>query len=599
METWNRYVCYIGVVIIMPEYIDHYIFQFIRYHSLENMKKTKDLFYSFYKITLILMLPVALFSCKKNSDHQRPLSDGKALVRIRVTNTSFIAGGDIDQMPTTKSNTSAASQALKNRQTDTMDWDNEFMLVAELVPDRKASSTKILTKSTNIIAPNIKYAVHVFNNEGQYVDSRLYSMGREHETSELKLDVDKQYTFIALSINTETSFSGGLTFTNNIRTLSNATFSVSSSDDLMYYQKVLKVTGENENYLDINFNHSFSQITTTIDASSTLQPINSISLPYLRPNHTGNTIFHLANSTIERDNKPLAVRYFSFTGLNTPVIRSTATIVNVPSNEIFTFTIGSITIGTRMRTNLFFSNNFRVEPGTANSLRLTLERKDRYGGYIADRNSTIPTVRINGQIWMRQNVDLNKTNRNQYSHTLGQSLNGQYYQWGSSLPRATATAIATAPTLSTYFQNNPQPQAGTNWNQHNTNTVEGRSFAPDRAHDPCPYGFRVPTVSEVNELFRNVTVRWEGESLVLTSNQNNDIKMIIPGQGYFAKNDNNSSIYHPRIENKVVAAFWLTHDGDGTNPYFISRQSEGTWGPVSLNSEQARRFLFPVRCIKH
>jgi hypothetical protein len=108
------------------------------------------------------------------------------------------------------------------------------------------------------------------------------------------------------------------------------------------------------------------------------------------------------------------------------------------------------------------------------------------GNYTAECTVTVfPTeVVINGVKWATRNVDMPGT------FAAKPEDSGMFYQWGRPIGWS-----STDPLISS----NGEPI----WN--NLPYEDGTSYTWDKENDPCPLGWRVPTISELNSLIETAS----------------------------------------------------------------------------------------------
>ncbi|MHA7608029.1 FISUMP domain-containing protein [Elizabethkingia meningoseptica] len=317
-----------------------------------------------------------------------------------------------------------------------------------------------------------------------------------------------------------------VTYTNiSNKTLSTASVeNVSGDNDLMYFSKSMQVSGNGDglNYLDITLRHKFSEVTVTLDATSTNNNITAISGVSISP-HNSYAKMLLADGTTTVQGTS-GTRNIVFSTLNTPVITAAPVYVNSDSNG--SFTIASVTMQTTgsvqptvTHQNITF-NNLKLNRGMKYTLKLSFTPNDQYLTY-----KGYPAVRINGFIWMRHNLGADIS-----ADPDVPSLNtiGNYYQWGRS--KVVATASTPAGPISGW--DNTTIPANNAWNNGTENTPV------KTGNDPCPVGWRVPSMNEIRILFNasNVTYSTTTTSSgtpaysaeVYKSYRNPSIKITIP-----------------------------------------------------------------------
>ncbi|PUB24741.1 uncharacterized protein (TIGR02145 family) [Elizabethkingia sp. YR214] len=427
--------------------------------------------------------------------------------------------------------------------------DNDFIVVADLIPQKTTSELLAVASNTNnlmaatepgLLPSDICYKLLVYDNNGNYVAERDYIRGKESNTAitpALMLDGGQTYTFVSYCINTTTIAS--LPSVVNKNTLADAVLSdITGTTDLMYFKSSpITLQGGANNYLDIVLKHMFSQITTTLDVSQTGYKIHTIDAN-IAP-HYNKASVQLADGAITRNNLGNTPIQFSLpTGNNIDLYPNSVSSINVVNNDTNNTTVFNISsvrlgIGTSPSQGASIVNknikieNLKVTPGVKYKLNISLVPVDTYLTYMG-----VAAARINGQIWMRYNMgvtnmDLTANNPDQNPQVA--ALYGGYYFWGIKDPYSTT--------------NNTQKSgpAGA-WNN-------GTNYAPvkNQTYDPCPAGYRVPTTNEWLKLIEYTTSenigKWDttpvdfggsfGAGKVLRSKKNTNVQIALPIAGTF------------------------------------------------------------------
>lgn len=390
------------------------------------------------------------------------------------------------------------------------------------------------------------------------------------------LDGGTTYTFVVYSINSALSNLPAITPLAPIRTLANSQIALAGTQDYMYYRQNLTVTGNTTNRLNIILKHRFSQITTTINAGQTGYNITAVTSGLLPSNTTALANLSTGDFTRGVATAPSPV---SFSNLNAQLVSSTPTIISAPAGINISYQIASIQIGTITETNLTPFTTLQVTPGVKYNLTLNIVPQDEL-----ITHAGIPAARINGKIWARHNLGVN-TSANPDVASFN-ALIGNFYQWGRSAVVATGStgtgAIAGWSTVSNL--------AGNRWNL-------GTEALPvkNTAFDPCPLGFRVPTLAEQTSLIANTiptnlgdfsTVDPLNTAKVLTSARNNSVKLTFPLAGNRLWEDGRRQV------RAVSGYFWSSNSQPGDN----TRHFGFHQGQVNIGSS-SQRWGMNVRCI--
>ncbi|MCL1679451.1 hypothetical protein M2T92_10485 [Elizabethkingia miricola] len=388
----------------------------------------------------------------------------------------------------------------------------------------------------------IKFRIAVYNASGQYDSSYVYSVNAggtvtPDSGNPIKLNGGQSYTFIAYSYNTNVAPVENL-IGSNLNTVNIST----TSQDFMYYKTTMTPNGETnaQNNLNIVLKHSFSTITLNIDSSLTngynITNIGTVTLGKVYPNasvnlNTGAIISFGTAGTIGIP--------FPANPLDTNNLVSTAAvIVNNASNlSNAIVNISSLTIGPLTQTGISF-NGLTIRPGVRYNMILQLTPQDTF---IDDTTSapgtTIKAARINGKVWMRYNlgVDTSVNPNPDFTNPVNGNLFGNYYQWGRSGTLANGNS---GPGAINDWDNTAVPPANS-WNT-------GTETTPIRTtNDPCPENYRVPTITEFQDLINSTTQSnvndssWDNGSAtnytsikVFTSKRDKNIILSFPATGF-------------------------------------------------------------------
>ncbi|MFZ4860830.1 FISUMP domain-containing protein [Sphingobacterium sp. Mn56C] len=488
------------------------------------MKKIRKPAYSIGKI-LMLIVTLHILACNPKSDLVNDISS-VGLAKIKFKLTAGVFGGSLL--------TGTKSTHLDVPQKASVILNNNYYLTAELVPDSSSTGKAIIEEGTKThnnraaiesgtLKPGIKYKVVVFDPSGKYIVEKDYTHGSEENEGHLLLDAGVMYSFIVYSINDEVNLPA-INFTDNAnKTLATArVVALNGSADFMHFRKEMTLNPNLVNNLNVMLKHKFSQITTSIDASSTGYNITEVSSNF-SPHSTTATI-DLANGHITRS-AANANADVVFGTLNTSLVTSKPTIINADVEGDASYNITRISIGSITQTNIVPFNTLTITPGVRYNLKLKINPSD-----ILLYHKDYPAARIDGIIWMRHNlgVDTSLDPDNQ----MNADRHGNYYQWGRSYRSGSGTATNADP-----FYGGPNFPAIGSWNNGNeTNPIKTPT-------DPCPEGFRIPTMREYNSLITATSTTNIGNftagssqfssAKVFTSKINKGVQLTFPAQGFF------------------------------------------------------------------
>lgn len=563
-----------------------------------------------------ILLYLSVISCQHTNDTVESTL-GAATVKINFKGAEFseeISGINAS------ANTKNIQETLISKEEIVFNND-AYKLVATLTPVNNAQTKPFEPLAANkmavanILNSGILYKVVVFNSNGKYITEKDYKVGQESTAGSITgLNGDGEYTFVVYSIGSTTSNSQ-ITFANPSNPiLSEASLNLVSGDsDLMYFSKKITLTGNKANYLDVILRHKYSQIITRLDASPTSNYIIlSASNVAITP-HNNFATLKLSDGSITSTGSTSKTTVFP-TG-STQTLTAAPSLINVPvETKNATLNIGSIilqptTRGAGFNTdvthqNIIF-NNLTITPGVKYSLTLSFIPNDRdmgeYRGY--------PAVRMNGLIWMRHNLGANYALN---PNVPQQSLFGNYYQFGK---KAVAASATTSDGVISGWSTTIAP--ANSWNS-------GTDQNPVKTvNDPCPSGWRIPTLSEATILSRlttGTTVEYLGDvtrlsstnytaAIVIRSRYNSSVQLTIPFSGIRTYNTGSLDDFYNISTNEtrargVSGTLWTSSVSSGSPVkqtfygtrypgapinYYTSMSSDGT---LNMQNNGA-----PIRCI--
>ncbi|WP_165690239.1 FISUMP domain-containing protein [Elizabethkingia bruuniana] len=537
--------------------------------------------------SLMVSILLSVLSCR-STDTENNIADKMAIIKFNIQGSSFEDNVDIGTQANL--NEKGLGNIVERQE---IPFSDDLNLIAELIPNigvTAGSAQASLNPSGAIqqtpIKRAIKYRVVVYNNDGTYNTSSIYSVSASGISTpdsgeNLKLNGGSTYTFVIYSYNTNTAPNENLTGTTLTTPLS-----ISGSADFMYYKTTLTPTGDGngENYLDVVLKHKFSLITVILDATLT----------------NGYNISNIGSSTLSSHNTTASINF------STGVITPTGTSGNVtpnfstvlPSNMVTstplllnadidngTFSLSSITIGPTVKSTPTLLTGLSIKSGIMYNLVLKFTPTDTY---IDNYNNTgYNAVRIQGRVWMRHNLGANTS----FSPDVPvQGIAGSYFQWGKNVVAATSSSPSVVFPWNTTIAPNGSWNSGTE-----TNPVKNTT------NDPCPVGWRLPTQTEWNTLISNTTQlsadnigsNWTqnnsnfGNAKVFRSKRDYNVKLTLPAVG----NYNNTGA----LANRAVAgAYWASTDvNNTTSARLIVNVNGASTGSGSNN----RIYAANVRCI--
>ncbi|MFD1772130.1 FISUMP domain-containing protein [Sphingobacterium suaedae] len=529
-------------------------------------------------LSVFFIVWISITGCKRDGLEKQ---QGKADVRIRVIGSSFDGSGTL---ATRSSGSDQAIHPSIRIQEQRLQIGQDLFLELKLFPvddaepqKMSASDRKKAATEQGNLSDDVRYKVVVYTANENYVTERDYIRGRESDTEPLMLDGGQPYIFIVYSINSRSELPP-VTFSD----LSNKTLSTSSlSDidghaDMMYFRRDMQVEGGQENHLEVVLRHSFSQITAKVDATATGYAIQAIDAGV--DSHYPSATINLADAFITRSGSTETAS-IDFSGLNSAVVNGVPLILNGHTNAA-SFIISSLKVGPVTANDLTL-HDLTIEPGVKYNLNLTLTPSDIYLEHAGQS-----AARIDGIIWMRHNLGAN-TDLDPDQNPSVQALHGNYYQWGEI--RVVANASTPAGPISNWDHANPPNNA---WNS-------GSESAPIKtSNDPCPSGYRIPTLNEFKKLIAATTQSdlgtWGNSSTnyraakVLKSNRNANVQLTFPIAG--SRNWDNGT-----LENRGNVGFYWSS-------LIVNNRVRHTNFRFSINdnaddSSADRDWGFPLRCV--
>ncbi|MEN5378924.1 fimbrillin family protein [Sphingobacterium kitahiroshimense] len=551
------------------------------------------------KVGLLALCTVMIASCNKKED--KNMSNlGPAKITVKASETIFDDG--IAVGPKMKD-----GAALGGIQKTTVNWDDEFVIQAELEPVRKTDvdrkpHVKGATEKVGItetesqeLEEGTMYRLVVYDVDGNYVTEEVYTHGDEGDLDPLMLDGGSTYTFVAYSLNTDTepmsiNFASG-------QSIDRSSVRVDGKADMIYFKKTMMVSAGDDNVLDIKFKHLFSQITTNIDASATGDNIVLVNSGISR--HMPTAEVSLMDGTITRSGA-VTMSPVIFSALGTPRVSSEPTMVNSSDNNA-EYRIYELKIGSMTKNNITPLTNLEIIPGVKYNLNLKVipapdkDEEIEWGG--------LPAVRIGGDIWMRHNVGADYT-IDPDARPISARLHGHYYQFGKA--SYTAAYNHTGTSFPRYNKlHRPNIRA---WNR-------GSESSPVRGEsDPCPAGYRVPTMTEVQRLIDNTITTSSGDrsrsennfrgAAVLTSRENADVRLVVPAQDWVElAHDHASDYWLPvKITRGSTVRFWTSKIGIPIYSFYQFNSNapgvqEVLCGPTTEGCRLPFLRPMPVRCV--
>lgn len=464
-------------------------------------------------IVITVQLFLSINSCRSLDADNRFSEEGA--VKINILGTEYSDTVDMIPLPPDKK---ALSSVQPNMQRNIVPINKELNLVSELITDTTNTEKEDLPSGS-------RYKITVYDARGTYVMERDYIRGQESEKDlTFNLSSDHDYTFIIYSIGSSAELP---TITYNDpsnKTLRTGLLNVNDDVALTYARKDIKVDGKNTNHIDAVLKHKFSQI--EVNFISGIMPIKDLKANLTPGYKTGNLQLYDGNII---NNGTASQIPIEFNELNKTSIIGKKIVINSNTNKAV-LTIPSITLGTEtFNYDGPYLENLTIWPGMKYKLNVVISN-DSYLNYMGQ-----PVVRIDGMKWMRHNLGAN-TSINPNQDPSVKELHGNYYVFGRPTPIGNADSVQLPANAEPYDGDGKAWNSGTEENPIKT------------ANDPCPNGFRIPTVTELQKLFDATTMSYSpakydwiesatnyAAAAVLTSKNSPHIKIVFPATGNLSK----------------------------------------------------------------
>lgn len=269
--------------------------------------------------------------------------------------------------------------------------ENESTIKSEQVPTENTKTTAVgdglslissistnsgsKTKAATALADSVKYRVIIYDNSGNWVASRQFSVGSVNTSANRFELVPGKYTVICYSFNatSDLPFDGK---TGSILT------NIAGNTDLLYYSTPVTTTAHNANTLNISFAHKFSRVRFVIN--SYIGNITTFSGATISPYcATGNSM-DLKTGTVTKSS---TTSTGSFTIPTTPKGITTDTLSGIfclPSGATSTLTVNTLTVNGTTKKNI--NLNYTIAAGQSYTITWTITGLSAYGSTWAPGN---------------------------------------------------------------------------------------------------------------------------------------------------------------------------------------------------------------------
>ncbi|MCT3735028.1 hypothetical protein HZQ80_12650 [Elizabethkingia anophelis] len=452
-------------------------------------------------------------------------------------------------------------------------------ITAELTPNRSLSSVAS-SKNLNTVAAvagdqlgaGNKFRVIAYRqSDGTYQTYQDYTVGQP--ATPLMLDGGVDYDIVAYSygVTTLPAISSGEQLNINSATVNYDDI----NRDFMYQKVSYTPDGNNpNNTLNIMLRHKLTQITTIINSGNLGNITNASGI--LTP-HYRNGIFSLNTGLMSGRTDISSGEQSNYSSSQFPGTTVTAMPslinANTEGNATGSFSSNNITIAGTTKT-ISLPNSFKITPENKSTLTINLMR---CGAYIGPNND-----RANYKEFMCQNLGAT-SGINPFSPEAGN--HGAKYQWGAKT-NETGRYISQSDD-----QSNSVAIAG--WNS--TGKANGSwSDTNKTANDPCPAGYRVPTIAQWKAVIDNNNVErvgsWANDNTNYSSalyfrSPSNVRTLMLPAAGY---RDDSDGALSNRGSNGY---YWSSSEATSLASYLNFNS-----GSVDVGNHY-RTLGFSVRCV--
>ncbi|MDR2230142.1 MAG: hypothetical protein LBE39_11805 [Flavobacteriaceae bacterium] len=522
-------------------------------------------------INIMLIFLLSLSSCKNMIENVSSKEDMISL-KVSLQGSFFKEDGILKPYTSATKNINFVAE---KKQELALKENSDYRLIATL---SRVNNTNINLQalgkknllSTDALTNGIKYKVVVYDNYGNYVKEKDYISGQEEAIGGIiGLYTGKTYTFIAYSIGSQTflppidtSVKYNDTSVPIIKLLD---MKIPITSDLMYYYTTKQLVDNAPNSLNINLEHKFSQIITTLDASSTGNLLKSVDGATIDSNFNNVSLFSNGSYVSTGTGNGYQTQSLNFQTINNTTVKADPIYINNSNGTSnATLHIGTLTMigsdgtpdsdGSYITHKNVVLNGLKITPGVKYNLNLSIIVKDGYLNYRG-----YPAVRINGFVWMRYNLGADYTMNPEGGNPNAKVLIGNYYQFGRKIIVADSN---TPPSQIAGWDAVTDPP-NTSWNKGDTTKP-----LKVESNDPCPNGWRIPTHYEYYVLHHYTMYGGKSDqSITYYSKYNPDVKISFPIESGYRDSGNGRFINLPG-DPEYSSMYWTSTAGKNINSYY-------------------------------
>ncbi|WP_337085054.1 hypothetical protein [Elizabethkingia anophelis] len=463
-----------------------------------------------------IMLSSLLFlSACRSTDTENTLTDsGPVAVNFRLAGSEY-SGSDIAGM----ASLDKGSVLVNKTQSYTELLTPSTVVTAELLPsveNIKASASvgnnAVAAIPGNALAPGIMFRTIAYNPDGSYQTYQDYTMGQT--PTPMILQAGTAYTFVCYSYGTTTL---PAISTGEQTNISSAQANYSDVNRDFMYQKVTytPTSTVSTNTFDFTLRHKVAQITTVVNSVG-MGNITAVSGAVLAP-HYSNGVFPLSTGVMTGRTTTTTGSALSFSGLGTTQVTAAPVFVNADTGGSATGDLSatSMTIG-GVTKSVSISNFFKITPENKSTLTINFKK---CGAYLGAGNTQ----------WKEFACHNLGANTSADPFTPAAAIHGLKIQWGRPITGINGVYY--------YDQASDQANSGSVPGWNTTQTPDNAwTDATKTANDPCPAGYRVPTIAQWQAVVANNSVTRVGTWTNSSTNYSSGIRfgnnLFLPAAGF-------------------------------------------------------------------